>query len=177
MTLDTALTGAAFRINDLKFALAKPDRRTLLRAGGSRCFGSSGSCAGDYPSWLLTLIAPVSRQNPVWAYRNVIFAVCEVEWGRRNHRLHGDSAKKPTTSARVPAATNAPQTAGYSPLRDDQAKLLQFGMDLGSALRVEENATSSRPWLCPPLPASCAFRSTMAHVVVPPVWSRRPGAA
>jgi hypothetical protein len=33
----------------------------------------------------------------------------------------------------VPAATNAAQIAGYSPLRDDEAKLLQFGMDLGSA--------------------------------------------
>ena len=40
-------------------------------------------------------------------------------------------------------------------------------------LRMEENATSGRlSWLCPPFPASCAFRSSMAHFVLPP--SRTP---
>jgi hypothetical protein len=57
--------------------------------------------------------------------------------------------------------------AGFANL---DAELEQFAVDPGSALRVEEaRGAVDFPWLCPPLPASCPFRSILAPREAPPL--------
>jgi hypothetical protein len=56
--------------------------------------------------------------------------------------------------------------AGFADL---DAELEQFAVDPGSALRVEEaRGAVDFPWLYPPFPASCPFRSIMAPRETPP---------
>ena len=58
---------------------------------------------------------------------------------------------------------------GDAGLADVDAELEQFAVNVGSARRVEETRrTLDFPWLYLPFPASCPFRSIMAHRGLPP---------